>query len=116
MTTNFSTEFPIDPTKSVADVVRLACEWVSGSPHTHIPKGDLDELPIDAEKTVSASSEQITIACANGQDFTIGGLRYVRTESGLEWTTSIVSLKTNERHVLSLQVSCEAMSTALVHY
>lgn len=113
MTTNFSTEFPIDPTKSVADVVRLACQWVSGSPHTKIPKGELDELPIDAERTVSTPSEQITTACAGGQDFTIGGLRYVRTESGLEWTTSIVSLKTNERHVLSLQVSCEAMSTAV---
>lgn len=113
MTTNFSTEFPIDASKSVADVVRLASQWVSGSPHTKIPKGVLDELPIDAEKTVSASSEQVTIACANGHEFTIGGLRYVRTENGLEWTTSIVSLKTNERHVLSLQVSCEALSTAV---
>lgn len=113
MTTNFSTEFPIDSSKSVEDVVRLACQWVSGSPHTKIRKVELDELPVDAEKTVSASSEQVTTACANGQDFTIGGLRYVRTESGLEWTTSIVSLKTNERHVLSLQVSCEAMSTAV---
>ncbi len=113
MTTNFSTEFPIDPSKSVADVVRLACEWISGSPHTKISEGDLDDLPIDAEKTVSAPSEQVTTASASSQEFTIGGLRYVRAESGLEWTTSIVSLKTNERHVLSLQVSCEAMSTTV---
>lgn len=41
------------------------------------------------------------------------GLRYIRTEGGLEWTTSIVSLKTKERHVLSIQVSCEALNTAV---
>jgi len=113
MTTNFSTEFPIDPSKSVADVVRLACQWVAGSPHTKIPRGELDELPVDAERTVSASFEQVTTACASGHDFSIGGLRYARTENGLEWTTSIVSLKANERHVLSLQVSCEALNTAV---
>lgn len=113
MTTNFSTEFPIDSSKSVEDVVRLACQWISGSPHTKISKGELDELPIDAERTITASFEQVTIACANSQDFTIGGLRYVRTETGLEWTTSIISQKTNDRHVLSLQVSCEALNTAV---
>ena len=113
MTTNFSTEFPIDSEKSVGDVVRLACEWISGSPHTKIPKSELTELPIDAERTVSAESEQVTLATANGQDFAIGGLRYTRTEDGLEWTTSIASIRTNDRHLLSLQVSCEALSTAV---
>ncbi len=113
MTTNFSTEFPIDPAKSVSDVVRLACDWVSGSPHSKILKSDLDELPSDAEKTVSAASEQVTTAIANGQDTDIGGLRYLRTEGGLEWTTAIVALKTKERHLLSIQVSCEALNTAV---
>lgn len=113
MTTNFSTEFPIDSTRSVEDVVRLACEWISGSPHTNIKKCDLDELPTDAERTVSAESELVTLAISRGQDSTVGGLRYIRTENGLEWTTSIVSLKTDDRHLLSLQVSCEALSTAV---
>ena len=113
MTTNFSTEFPIDPAKSVEDVVRLACEWISGSPHTKVPKSDLNELPVDAEKTVSVESEHVTTATATTQDFAIGGLRYVRTEGSLEWTTSIVSLKTTERHLLSIQVSCEALNTAV---
>jgi len=77
MTTNFSTEFPIDPAKSVTDVVCLACEWILGSPHTKLLKSELDELPIDAEKTVSAASEQVTTASGNGQGFGIGGLRHI---------------------------------------
>lgn len=113
MTTNFSTEFPIDPNQTVSDVVRLACEWVSGSPHTNITATELTTLPINAERTVSAPNEQVTIALATGQGYDIGGLRYVRTEHGLEWTTSIVADKTPDRHLLSIQVSCEAMNTAV---
>lgn len=37
----------------------------------------------------------------------------MRTDGGLEWTTAIVSLKTKERHLLSIQVSCEALNTAV---
>ena len=33
---SFSTEFPINTKNTVADVLRLACEWITGSPHTKI--------------------------------------------------------------------------------
>lgn len=113
MTTNFSTEFPIDPNRTVSDLVHLACKWISGSPHTKIKASELAELPVDAERTVGGHDEQVTIALANGQGYDIGGLRYVRTEDGLEWTTLIVAHKTPDRHLLSIQVSCEAMNTAV---
>jgi len=113
MTTNFSTEFPIDPSNSVADVVNLACGWISGSPHTKLKKSEFGELPVDVEKTVTAPSEQVSIAVASGQGFDIGGVRYIRTEQGLEWITSVVSHKTPDRHLLSIQVSCEALNTAV---
>jgi len=111
--TNFSTEFPIDTKNTVEDVIRLACEWITGSPHTKIPKSAFKVLAVDAEQHYSAGSEQVTTAIAKQPDFDIGGLRYVRTDEGLEWTTSIVAFKTTERHLLSLQVSCEALNTAV---
>ena len=113
MATNFSTEFPIDSSKSVVDVVKLACKWISGSPHTALKSSQFDEIPVDVEKLVTAPSEQVSIAVANSQNFEVGGVRYVRTEQELEWTTSIVSHKTMDRHILSIQVSCEALSTAV---
>lgn len=113
MSTNFSTEFPIGNSKSVEDVVHLACKWITGSPHTKLQESDLNELPIDAEKVFSIGQEHVTTAIAKSSDFSIGGLRYVRTDGGLEWTTSVVSLKTEDRHLLSLQVSCEAVNTAV---
>lgn len=109
---NFSTEFPINQKNTVEGVVRLACEWITGSPHTKIQESDLQELPKNSERTVAVGDEQVSLAQAIAKDFEIGGMRYVRTEDGLQWTTSIVTLKTTEKHLLSLQVVCEAMNTA----
>ena len=88
---NFSTEFPIDAKSTVEDVMTLACGWVCGSPHTKIPKGALDRLPINDEQSHITENEQVTTAIAKTSEFEIGGLRYFRRENGLEWTSSIVS-------------------------
>lgn len=110
---NFSTEFPIDPKNSVAEVLRLACEWITGSPHTKIPEADLHELPENGEVSVGVGIERVELAHARSAEFEIGGLRYERTDEDLAWTTSIVTLKTTDRHLLSLQVVGEALNTAV---
>lgn len=114
MTTNFSTEFPISHSHSVADVVNLAYEWILGSPHTQLERKAFGELPVDVEKIISEHpSEQVSVATVSGQGFDMGGVRYMRTEQGLEWITSIVSHKAKDRHLLSIQVSCQALNTAV---
>lgn len=107
---NYSVEFPIDGKNSVADVVRLACDWVAGSPHTKIKRNSIILAEgVDGELTHDIGGERITAAICKTANYEIGGLRYVRTEThGLEWTTSIVTLKSVEQHFLSLQVACEA--------
>lgn len=109
---NFSTEFPIDPKNTVEAVVRLACKWITGSPHTKILESDLQDIPLNSERTVVVGDEQVSLAHAITKDFQIGGMCYVQTADGLQWTTSIVTLKTEDKHLLSLQVVCEAMNTA----
>lgn len=110
---NFSTEFPIDPKNSVAEVMRLACEWITGSPHTKIPEADLQERPENGERSVAVGIERVELAHVQAGDAEIGGLRYERTDEDMAWTTSIVTLKTPDRHLLSLQVLCEALNTAV---
>ncbi len=110
---NFSTEFPIDLKNSVADVMRLACKWITGSPHSRVPSDKLHELPTNAERVIAVGAEQVSLAHALVGEAELGGLRYEKAEGGLAWTTSIVTLKAPERHILSLQVVCEALNTAV---
>lgn len=109
---NFSTEFPIDSKNTIETVLRLACKWISGSPHSKIQEPDLQQLPINSEVTFGIEDEQVNISHVHSGDSEIGGLRYIRMDKGLQWTTSIVTLKTEDRHLLSIQVICEAMNTA----
>lgn len=110
---NYSTEFSIDDKNSVSDVLRLACKWISGSPHTRIPKNTFEKLPADTEAQFTFDDEIVNIGTVLLDDFEIGGIRYVRIEDkGLEWTTSIVTVKTPAQHLLSIQVLCVALNTA----
>ncbi|MFY2856572.1 hypothetical protein ACOTJG_21605 [Achromobacter xylosoxidans] len=109
---HFSTEFPIDSKNTVEEVMRLACEWIAGSPHTKTQRSDLLDLPKEGERIVTIGDEQVSLARAGGRDFEIGGLHYVRTEEGLQWTTAIVTFKTHEKQTLSIRTVCEALSTA----
>ncbi|MFG6412469.1 hypothetical protein ACG02S_01005 [Roseateles sp. DC23W] len=108
---NFAAEFPVNPKWSVADVARLACRWITGSPHTAFASDALDTFPNNGELTVSAGVEHVVLAHAKTASGEIGGLRYERTEDGLAWTTSIVSLKTDGQHLLRMEVVCEALTT-----
>lgn len=110
---NFSAEFPIAEGSSVHDVLALARKWLVGSPHTKLKIADTESNLDDGEVSFEAGSERVTFARAQAGEVDIGGLRYVRTESDFEWTTSIVTRKTPLEHLLSMQVACEALSTAV---
>lgn len=109
----FSTEFPLDPKNKAEDVLRLACEWLAGSPHTSLPDDAFDALPTDDAREVRAGNETAVFAVVSGSDSTIAGLQYRRLETELEWVTSIVARRDDKETLFSLQVSCEALGTAV---
>lgn len=109
----YSIEFPIHEKNSVLDVLRLAHEWIGGGRYTKIKKQDFESLPENSEVTVIKDDEVVTTGLAKTEKLEIGGVRWVHVERGnLEWTTSVVSTKTDIQHLLSIQVVCEALSTA----
>ncbi|MFT3718644.1 hypothetical protein [Pseudorhodoferax sp.] len=108
---SFAAEFPIDPQRSTHDVIRLACQWITGSPHSAFEHDALIGLPHSGEQSVSVGAEQVTLAHSPTLDGEVGGLRYERSEESLAWTTTIVSLKSSGKHILRMEVVCEALST-----
>lgn len=109
----FSTEFPLDPKNKPADVLRLACEWLSGSPHTSLPDEAFESLPVDDSREVRAGHESATLGAVAIGDQEMAGLQYRRLENELEWVTTIVARKDSAETLFSLQVSCEALGTAV---
>ncbi|MCA1863805.1 hypothetical protein LE191_27195 [Janthinobacterium sp. HSC-3S05] len=109
----YSTEFPIDNKNTIEDVIRLAGTWITGSQFSSITNDKFNDLPTSSEIQFSSEKENVTIGISQNTEFKIGGLRYTRIDKDdLEWTTSIVTTKTEKEHVLSVQISCEASNTA----
>ena len=110
---SYSTEFPINQDSSVDEVLQLACTWLSGSPYTKIPKESLADLISNAEGSLSIGGERVQSGSAHTSTYQIGGLRYSKLENDhIEWVTTIVASKTSAQHLVSIQVSCEALKTA----
>jgi hypothetical protein len=110
---NYSAEFPVEEHNTIADVLKLACKWITGSPHSAIPDGSFSKLPENSEEKYVFENESVIIGSAKTDDMRIGGLRYIRIEdNNIEWTTSIVTTKTTNSHLISVQVACEAFGTA----
>ncbi len=112
MASSFAAEFPITPTRTVHEVMKVACKWISGSPHTVFKSDALQgPPPTNGEKTLVAGPETITLAHSTTPDGEIGGIKYERSEESLAWTTSIVSLRSGDKHFLRMEVVCEALTT-----
>lgn len=110
---SYSTEFPICSDSTTEEVLALACDWIAGSPHSEIKKESLEKITKTSEAMISVGQETITSGYASLPDFDIGGFRYTRIEDdNIEWTTTIVASQTPSEHLVSIQVSCEALRTA----
>src|SRR6185312_7796230 len=116
---NFSTEIPVDPRNSIDDVLALAIEWASGSPHAKISADALRGFSKDTENHYTfegsdGATTEITIIQTAVESLEIGAMKHVRLEaSGLEWTSTMVATKSASGLVIGFQVMCEAMNTAV---
>ncbi|MBF0585317.1 hypothetical protein INT08_06665 [Prosthecochloris sp. N3] len=110
----FSTEFPIKGEYSIDDVLNLACEWISGSPHSGFCADDLNRLLVKNDDKLEEDNESVEVGRVELDAFVLGGLRYIKSEGdGLIWTSTIVSKKDDDVHLVNISVECEAINPSV---
>jgi len=109
----FSTEFPLASGVTSEAVLRLACEWVTGSPHTSFVEASFATIPANESIELRAGNETAIIASVASASNEMAGLNYRRVDDGLEWTTSIVARTEGPETLFSVLVSCESFGTAV---
>jgi ribonuclease BN (tRNA processing enzyme) len=110
---HFSLELPINSKNSISDVIRLAYNWIVGSPHSEIQASQLDRIPEDSAFSVEAGKEVLHVANVKAFDYEIGGIQLIKLDGGLQWTTSIVGKKFSERLLVGIDVNCIATNTVV---
>lgn len=109
---SFATEFPVEPERTTADFLQAMVIWITGSPHTKLSAGTLQELAQKEEACVQRDNEHVQSLACNTADLDLAGLRYSRRDSELDWLTTIVFSRTSSDAWIGIRVECESRHAA----
>ncbi len=111
----YSSEFPLLPEKSINDVLACAWDWIIKSPHTEIAKDKKIPSIEHGIHSFNVNNESVMIGIGSTKNLGIGGIKYSRVEdTGLIWTTTIVSRVANGENFVSIQVLCESLKPTVI--
>jgi hypothetical protein len=110
----YSTEFPINATSTVPDVIQQSCEWIKSSPHSQLLKKSEFIVPELGENHINNDHEKLSIAIAKSSQYSIGGIKYSRVEpTNLEWTTTCVAKCSTDNCIVNIQIQCDALESTI---
>ena len=105
----FSSESPASRGKSIDDLLAVALEWLTGSPHYpwHAPE-EFHPLPTNDIKEFERDGQTVWLAMLFEDRRSLGGLRLQWIENReRQWTMEIVGLEENQELLISVRLSCE---------
>lgn len=110
---SFATDLPIHHSHSSGDFLQVVQDWVLGSPHTRLTSDHFASLFAQTESRISDRNESIdTLRVTDGEE-DLAGIRYVRSDGGLEWRTVAVFSRSAADAWGSIGVTCEASHPAV---
>lgn len=110
----WATEFPAGEGQQVDDLLVLAVEWLTGSPHHPWEPDDIDWAVEEGVTVQRLDGQLVRVAHASPEGEDWGGLRHVWTEDDeREWTTSIVGRQDDEGLYISIRLECENLVPGL---
>jgi hypothetical protein len=110
---SFATEFPVNDDRDATAFIHSIERWILGSPHTRFTSEDLASMPDQAEWELRKGNEHVHVIKAQGMGVDAVAARYTRSDSGLEWETTIVFSCTPADAWVGLRVACESQHPAV---
>lgn len=106
---SFSTEFPLDQSKSVTEFLGATRAWILGSPHTTFNEADLTLLTESEEWETKKSNESIQVLHGSTPTVDSASVRYTRIDGDLEWATTVACCRDVSGPWVGIRVSCESI-------
>lgn len=110
---SFVTEFPVDQARSSDEFLAAIKDWVLGSPHTKLKENDIATILSDLGQPIKKGNESIEALRAFTTDGEVAGIKYCRSDDGLEWLTNLVFSRTPSDSWVGIRISCESLHPAV---
>jgi hypothetical protein len=104
----FKTQFPVDNSKTVDDLLECARVWITGSPHSALST-QLINTQLQDGASFSSADESLSCSIFGDAETEIGGVRYEKREEGeIRWVTDVVGSKSNTGFTVAVQLSVDS--------
>ena len=104
----FKTQFPVNPSKSIDDLIEAGRVWLAGSPHSKLAPVMASASAIGDGWYASSGSETVVFAKPEGME-AICGISFENTdENAIRWMTEIVGSKRDGEFWVSIQLSVDS--------
>ena len=110
---SFATEFSVQHRHQTPAFIKALRKWLLGSPHTAFSSTDVAEFGRDGDWGAAKATERVeTTSLATTEGDTVA-MRYVRSDSELEWSTTVVFSRTPADTWVGIRVFCESHHPAV---
>lgn len=96
------------------DFLQSVRDWILGSPHTILGRNDFTGIEaLSGEWTTQRASERVQVLSlsANSQEW--GAARYTKSDTELEWVTTVVFSRSATDSWVAVRVACESRHPAV---
>ena len=103
----FNTQFPVNESKTIEDLLETVKIWILESPHSKLPKEDILRISYGNDYNIKSPSESIQLLHLKRDNHELLGVKHTTTQESIRWTTEISGSKKEFSFWISIQVSCD---------
>lgn len=104
----FKTQFPLDPAKTLEELLECARVWISGSPHSELAD-EIRNTKLGDGSSFSSENESVQSALHKDSGRETAGVRYEKREDGeIRWVTDVVGSKSQDGFTVAIQLSVDS--------
>lgn len=113
----FKTQFPVDPSKTIEDLIEVGRIWLAGSPHSKLAETMASARAIGDEWQASSGTETVVFLKPEGPE-ALCGISFENTdENSVRWSTEIVGSKRGGEFWVSIQLGVDSeLPTERIEY
>ena len=110
---SFATEFPVNHEHQSASFLDAVGAWILGSPHTRLLPEDLVGIHNPGEWSAHKGNERVDVLSVSSSGSDAAAAKYTRSDSDLEWVTTITFSRGAADSWVAIRVSCESSHPAV---
>ena len=105
----FSTQFPVQSSCSIEDLIKAGQVWLGRSPHSKLSRQVNAAVDVPLNEPISQANESVVFSRVSDSSLEMAGVRYENTDmDSVRWVTEVVGSKGGDGFWVSVRLSVDS--------